>query len=63
MYHGALRALEFDRIVATVCRFAQTPPGRAKLYLPFEHAIVLELTIDSPGERGELSVNGAAAVL
>jgi len=38
------------------------PPGRAKLYLPLEHAIVLELTIDSPGERGELSVNGAAPV-
>jgi DNA mismatch repair protein MutS2 len=31
MHHGALRALEFDRIVATVCRFAQTPPGRAML--------------------------------
>jgi len=31
MYHGALRALEFDRIVEAVCRFAQTPPGRAKL--------------------------------
>jgi DNA mismatch repair protein MutS2 len=31
MYHGALRALEFDRIVEAVCRFAQTPPGRAAL--------------------------------
>ena len=31
MYSGALRALEFDRIVEAVCRFAQTPPGRAKL--------------------------------
>ena len=31
MYHGALRALEFDRIVEAVCRFAQTPPGRATL--------------------------------
>jgi hypothetical protein len=39
------------------------PPGRAKLYLPLEHAITLELTIDSPGERGELFLNGAAAVL
>ena len=35
MYHGALRALEFDRIVATVCRFAQTPPGRAMLAAGF----------------------------
>lgn len=31
MFHGALRALEFDRIVAVVCRFAQTPPGRVRL--------------------------------
>jgi len=31
MHPGALRALEFDRIVEAVCRFAQTPPGRAKL--------------------------------
>jgi DNA mismatch repair protein MutS2 len=27
MNPGALRALEFDRIVEAVCRFAQTPPG------------------------------------
>jgi DNA mismatch repair protein MutS2 len=31
MHAGALRALEFDRIVEAVCRFAQTPPGLAKL--------------------------------
>ena len=31
MHHVALRALEFDRIVEAVCRYAQTPPGRAKL--------------------------------
>lgn len=31
MYHGALRALEFDRIVEAVCQFAQTPPGRSAL--------------------------------
>ena len=31
MHPGALRALEFDRIVEAVCRFAQTPPGGAKL--------------------------------
>ncbi|HSC27729.1 MAG TPA: endonuclease MutS2 [Vicinamibacterales bacterium] len=31
MHAGALRALEFDCIVAAVCRFAQTPPGAAKL--------------------------------
>ena len=31
MQPGALRALEFDRIVDAVCRFAQTPPGAARL--------------------------------
>ena len=31
MHHGALRALEFDRIVEVVCGYAQTPPGRARL--------------------------------
>jgi len=31
MQSGALRALEFDRIVEAVGRFAQTPPGAARL--------------------------------
>ena len=31
MHAGALRALEFDRIVEAVCRFAQTPAGAARL--------------------------------
>jgi DNA mismatch repair protein MutS2 len=31
MYAGALRALEYDRIVEAVRRFAQTPPGAARL--------------------------------
>jgi DNA mismatch repair protein MutS2 len=31
MHPGALKALEFDRIVDAVCRVAQTPPGRARL--------------------------------
>jgi DNA mismatch repair protein MutS2 len=31
MHAGALRALEFDRIVEAVCRFALTPPGAARL--------------------------------
>jgi DNA mismatch repair protein MutS2 len=31
MHAGALRALEFDRIVEAVCRFAQTPPGSSRL--------------------------------
>lgn len=31
MHQGALKALEFDRVVEAVCRFAQTPPGREQL--------------------------------
>ena len=31
MNTGALRALEFDRIVEAVCRFALTPGGAARL--------------------------------
>jgi len=31
MQSGALKALEFDRIVEAVCRLAQTPPGTARL--------------------------------
>ncbi len=31
MQSGPLKALEFDRIVEAVCRFAQTPPGAAHL--------------------------------
>src|SRR5262245_49715932 len=31
MHPGALRALEIDRIAEAVCRFAQTPPGMARL--------------------------------
>jgi len=31
MQHGALRALEFDRIVDAVARLAQTPPGADRL--------------------------------
>ncbi len=38
MQPGALRALEFDRIVEAVGRFAQTPPGAAKLARMQPHA-------------------------
>ena len=38
-------------------------PGRARLYLPLEREIFLEFSIDSPGERAELLVNGAGPVL
>jgi DNA mismatch repair protein MutS2 len=31
MHSGALKALEFDRIVEAVCRLAQTPPGADQL--------------------------------
>ena len=38
MHAGALRALEFDRIVEAVRRFAQTPPGAERLALLEPHA-------------------------
>jgi DNA mismatch repair protein MutS2 len=38
MHAGALRALEFDRIVEAVCRFALTPPGAARLARLEPHA-------------------------
>jgi DNA mismatch repair protein MutS2 len=37
MHAGALRALEFDRIVEAVRRFAQTPPGAERLALLEPH--------------------------
>ena len=39
------------------------PPGRARLYLPFEGESFLELTFERPPNGGELLVNGAAPVL
>lgn len=43
MQPGALRALEFDRIVEAVCRFAQTPPGAARLARMEPHTEVREV--------------------
>src|SRR3989304_1068574 len=42
MHPGALRALEFDRIVEAVSRFAQTPPGAAP---PLEPAQLVALAV------------------
>ena len=52
MHHGALRALEFDRIVEVVCRFAQTPPGRAKLarLQPLTDAAAVGAALDATAE-------------
>ena len=52
MHHGALRALEFDRIVEVVCRFAQTPPGRAKLARlePLTDAAAVGAALDATAE-------------
>ena len=53
MHSGALRALEFDRIVEAVCRFAQTPPGwprlarLAPLTEPREVAAALDATAET----------------
>ena len=54
MHQGALRALEFDRIVDAVCRYAQTPPGRAKLTR-------LEPLIDPHAVGGALSATAETA--
>jgi DNA mismatch repair protein MutS2 len=48
MHHGALRALEFERIVEAVCRFAQTPLGAAKL-------VRLEPQVDARPVAGSLA--------
>jgi DNA mismatch repair protein MutS2 len=52
MQSGALRALEFTRIVEAVCQYAQTPPGAARLmrmaWLPDPRAVALAL--DATGE-------------
>src|SRR5687767_9944603 len=54
MHSGALRALEFDRIVDAGCRYAQTPPGRAALAR-------LEPLTDSHAVSGALSATAATA--
>ena len=48
MHSGALKALEFDRIVEAVCRLAQTPPGSARLAR-------LQPDLDVRGVSGALS--------
>src|SRR5687767_11463427 len=52
MHQGALRALEFDRIVDAVCRFAQTPPGRARLarLVPLTNPGAVTAALDATSE-------------
>jgi DNA mismatch repair protein MutS2 len=52
MHPGALRALEFDRIVEAVCRFAQTPPGTARLVRlqPLTDARAVTAALDATAE-------------
>ena len=53
MQSGALKALEFDRIVEAVCRYAQTPPGLARLrglapiVAPRDVAAALDATLET----------------
>jgi hypothetical protein len=39
------------------------PPGRAKLYLPIDREILLEIEIESPADFGGLRIEGASALL
>ncbi len=52
MHSGTLRALEFDRIVEAVCRFAQTPPGLARLarLAPLVEALEVAAALDATAE-------------
>jgi dsDNA-specific endonuclease/ATPase MutS2 len=54
MQSGPLKALEFDRIVEAVCRFAQTPPGAARL-------AALQPDIDANAVRAALAATAETA--
>src|SRR4051812_31673718 len=54
MHAGALKALEFDRIVAAVERLAQTPPGAQRLAL-------LQPLYDAPGVSAALAMTAETA--
>src|SRR6185436_9807885 len=60
MHPGALRALEFDRIVEAVCRYAQTPPGRARLaeLRPESDAWRVARTLDATAETAAFLADG-----
>src|SRR4051812_7229267 len=69
MQHGALRALEFDRIVDAVRRLAQTPPGGERLAhlhpLDDAHGVAAALATTAEGARflsgaGEISLRAPA---
>ena len=54
MHAGALKALEFDRIVAAVARLAQTPPGADRL-------AQLEPVYDAPAVTASLATTAETA--
>jgi DNA mismatch repair protein MutS2 len=65
MHSGALKALEFDRIVEAVCRLAQTPPGAdqlARLH-PLTDADAVSSALATTGETARfLSGSGEIAL-
>ena len=65
MQSGALKALEFDRIVEAVCRLAQTPPGAqtlARLH-PLDDAGAVAAALDTTAETARfLSGTGDIAL-
>src|SRR3954453_20803504 len=65
MQHGALRALEFDRIVDAVRRLAQTPPGGERLTRlhPLDDAREVTSALATTGEAARfLSGTGEIAL-
>jgi DNA mismatch repair protein MutS2 len=52
MQSGALRALEFSRIIEAVCQYAQTPPGASRLMRTawLTDARAVSLALDTTGE-------------
>src|SRR5262245_3282405 len=64
MNPGGLRALEFDRIVEAVCRYAQTPPGEARLaeLRPETEPRTVARTLDATAEAAAFLAEGQIAL-
>jgi DNA mismatch repair protein MutS2 len=65
MQSGALKALEFDRIVEAVCRLAQTPPGSDHLarLLPLSEATAVSSALATTAETARFLTGPGEIVL
>src|SRR5258708_20166466 len=65
MQSGALKALEFDRIVEAVCRLAQTPPGSDHLarLLPLSEASAVSSALATTAETARFLTGAGEIVL